>query len=102
MFGFWDPKRGKLQRLGAQFVGEKDGKVARRLLEQLSQTFLLPQLQSTLQRQGDDNRSTREAAQARLYQQLSALRIAVTQLLQQRGGMLAKLGRRQVRRRWCG
>jgi hypothetical protein len=74
MFGFWDPKRGKLQRLGAQFVEEKDGKVARRQLEQLSRTFLLPQLQSTLQRQSDDNPQTNEIAQALLYQQLSALR----------------------------
>lgn len=74
MFGFWDPKRGKLQRLGAQFVGEKDGKVARRQLEQLSRTFLHPQLQSTLQRQSCDNPQTNDAAQALLYQQLSALR----------------------------
>ena len=72
IFAGWE--RWQVQRLGARFVSEKEGKAARRHLEMLLEKHLHPHLEQTLHVQRISDLVLRESAQTALAQQLTLLR----------------------------
>lgn len=72
IFAEWE--HWQVQRLGARFVSEKEGKAARRHLETLQEKYLHSRLEHTLKEQGINDLVLRESAQTALAQQLTLLR----------------------------